>query len=106
MVYFGSYRFEDGSLITRTVLYTKMADSDGDSVYKTVYLIDFFRFFCDQVVDSDPKWRKDRSTVVNRARFVGLKRSMTEMNRTPCACKTFPDIVLTLVLCIFETDRK
>ena len=58
-----------------------MADgSDGDSVYKTVYLIDFFRFFCDQVVDSDPKWRKDRSTVVNRARFVGLKRSMTEIS--------------------------
>ena len=84
-----------------------MADGrDDDSVYKTNYLIDFFRFFCDQVVDFGQKWPKDRSTVVNRPRFVGLKRSMMEMNRAPCACKTFPDIVSALVLCLFETDRK
>ena len=71
-----------------------MADgSDDDSVYKTSYFIDFFRFFCDQVVDFGPKWQKDRLTVVNRALFVGLKRSMMEMTRAACACKTFPNIV-------------
>ena len=84
-----------------------MADGpDDDSVYKTSYFIDFSRFFCDQVVDFGPQWQKDRSTVVNCALFVGLKRSMMEMSRAQFACKTFPNIVSALVLCLFETDWK
>ena len=63
-------------------------------------------FFCAQVVDFCQKWQKDRSTVVNRALFVGLKRSMMEMKRASCPCKTFPEIVSALVLCLFGIDRK